>query len=227
MLGTQIPVAIPYATLVHTVFEQSAPIMQKCPANLPDEFPSFTVKKSIYKRFYLSEILLHVEGNHFRIAIMVNFGTAVTPGIELGQMPAKPLHIITCDSLLPQKLHQACPIRQSPHFDGVFHRLSGIEVEPPRLVPANAHNFLIYSSGEALIKEDFPLTEMASGVKVAKIEKPEIHGLLQLVNPISDKKDRRDVSFPEINPVNGMGIKGGLGHGLANVLEDLKTLHDS
>jgi hypothetical protein len=219
VLSTQITVAISYAAIGDTVLEKSAPVMKECAAHFPDEFPPFTVKKAVHKRFNLLKILLHVESDNFRITVVVNLGIVLTAGIELGQMPPELRQLIVRDGSSLQEFHQACLSRQAPHFHGKFQCLSRIEPVPPPFVSANAHDFVVYVSGEALVEEDFSQAEMVPVVKCVEIQEAETHRLLEFVNPISSKKDKRDMSFPDFNLFDGMGIEGRLGHGLADILE--------
>ena len=68
---------------------------------------------------------------------------------------------------------------------------------------------------------------MTSGKESSEIEEPEIDRFFQFVNPVPGKKYFRNVGFPALDPGDGMGIEGRIGHSITDFLKDLETFHGS
>jgi len=219
--------AVSDSAFLYAVSEHFPVMFKKGTTHLSQKFPGLRVEEPPHKGFQLSKVFFHVEKDHFGASVTVDLHTSGTAFKEGCQESPEPPHLPRGDPVFRQETGEAHLIGQLAHFYCIFHRFLPMnQGESTPGSPIDFHDLLVHAPTEPSVESDFLEAAAPPFLQGAKVQKAEIHRLLELVNPASREEDRGNMRVHALNGGDLVGVKGGVRHGPADFLERLERIQE-
>jgi hypothetical protein len=208
------------------MIEKGTVMVKKRATHLTKELPLLPSQDVTNKGLQLPKVLFHVESNYISVTVVIYLRTWLGPFVKSSQRLAKLFHVLRADFVLPNELPESNRIRQLPHLDCILDYLTTLfkrELAHSHFVDGN--HFLVNTLTEPPVQGDFSFAEISPVVQLTKIEKTEINGFLEFVDPFARQEYGRNMGVTAFDTANRMRIEAGISHRLANGIETLPLVH--